>query len=69
MLSSALKVPVPFWKDPIVWACTGVAMMVLGVQAVRVGLLQRTQEWWQRTTEAAATAITQDNDNLDRDTN
>ena len=59
-MSSMMKISVPFWKDPIVWACAGVAVTVLVVQGVRVGLFERMSQWW---SDIAARAVTQTNDN------
>jgi metaxin len=33
--------PLPLWRDPKVWVSVGVASLLLGVQAARVGLLAR----------------------------
>ena len=35
------KLPLSLWRDPKVWLSVGVATLLLGVQAARVGLLTR----------------------------
>ncbi len=45
VLVSRPRPPEHLWRDHTVWVSVGIAAVLLGVQAVRVGLFSRLMHW------------------------